>query len=207
MLAICWRFSFESLAVLHSPGNLDRDLCLPGVTFCGQQTPRGHSCFWKWLLLHWPQSNRSKVTCVPNLRWEPLHATGSSSLLRHQLGLRLRSLIDRHHTMRRNLHTLQFGLSPVPFPPLPLLGCGLGLAGATLLDGGGGRFGGDYNGHFARRHPRVLANVDGEVGVERLQLSGQQLVGEGVETVRAPVEPGPFQEVKPGRVKLASKGW
>lgn len=107
--------------------------------------------------------------------------------------------------MRLNLHALQLGLSPAPFLPISLLGCGLGLA--TLLDGGGRHFGGNYNGHFARRHPWVFTNVHGEVGVERLQLSGQQLVGEGVETVRAPVEPGPFQEVKPGMVKLVSKGW
>lgn len=38
MLTIHLRFPFESLAVLHPPGGLDCDLCLPGVTFCGRET-------------------------------------------------------------------------------------------------------------------------------------------------------------------------
>lgn len=42
----------------------------------------------------------------------------------------------------------------------------------------------------------VFSNVDGDVCVERLQRFGEQLVGEGVEAIRAPVEPGPFQKVK-----------
>lgn len=48
---------------------------------------------------------------------------------------------------------------------------------------------------------QVFADVDGEVGVEGLQLSGEELVGEGVEAVGAPVEPGPFQKVEPGKRK------
>lgn len=42
----------------------------------------------------------------------------------------------------------------------------------------------------------VFSNVHGDVCVERLQRFGEELVGEGVEAVRAPVEPGPFQKVK-----------
>lgn len=65
--------------------------------------------------------------------------------------------------------------------------------------GGGGCFHGD--GYFPRGHVRVFADVDGEVGVEGLQLSGEELVGEGVEAVGAPVKPGPFQKVEPGKRK------
>lgn len=45
----------------------------------------------------------------------------------------------------------------------------------------------------------IFSNVDSEVGVERLQLLGQELIGQRVETIRAPVQSGPFQKVKPGK--------
>ncbi len=51
----------------------------------------------------------------------------------------------------------------------------------------------------------VFSNVDGEVGVERLQLFGKELVGQGVEAVRAPVESGPFQKVKSRKANIISQ--
>lgn len=42
----------------------------------------------------------------------------------------------------------------------------------------------------------VFSDVDSDVCVERLQRFGEELVGEGVEAVGAPVQPGPFQKVK-----------
>lgn len=51
---------------------------------------------------------------------------------------------------------------------------------------------------------RVLPNVDRQVGVQRLQLLGQQFVGEGVETIGAPVYSGPLQQVKPAWVLLVA---
>ena len=62
-----------------------------------------------------------------------------------------------------------------------------------LLDRGS-CFHGD--GWFPWGQTGVFSDVDGEVCVERLQLFGEELVGQRVEAVRAPVESGPFQEVK-----------
>lgn len=56
------------------------------------------------------------------------------------------------------------------------------------------------DGCFPRGHAGVFSNVHGEVGVERLQLSGKELVGQRVEAVRAPVESGPFQKVKSRKI-------
>lgn len=39
-----------------------------------------HSRFWKWLLLHQPQSNRSRVTLYQNQRWLLLGTTISTSM-------------------------------------------------------------------------------------------------------------------------------
>lgn len=185
-------------------------ICVP----CGSSPPRW---LWLWPVTTWGWNTNPKTItlvcgsgfccaspsgighgspCVPNQQWVPLYTTSSTLLLCHQPGFPLNSLICR-------LHALQLDLSPGSFLPLPLLGCGLGLAGAMLGDRDRGCFGR----HFAWRHPWVLSNVHCEVGVEWLQLSGQQLIGEGVEAIRAPVEPGPFQKIKPGIVKLASKGW
>lgn len=91
-----------------------------------------------------------------------------------------------------------------PFDPLPLLlfGCASGLADATLVDGG-------CCFHMDRYFPRgqtgVISNVDSEVGVERLQLFGKELVGQRVEAVRVPVESGPFQKVKSGKKNILSQ--
>lgn len=49
---------------------------------------------------------------------------------------------------------------------------------------------------FTLGQPGVLSNVDGQVGVERLQLLGKQLISQRVEAVRVPVESGLFQEVE-----------
>lgn len=99
MLAICLLNYFASLVVLHSPGDLDCDLDLwpPEVTFYGLKTR-------KWLLLHQPQSKRSRVTLCskttvgatlyykfyfasmspgqlssPQFDWPPLHAVSQPS--------------------------------------------------------------------------------------------------------------------------------
>lgn len=48
----------------------------------------------------------------------------------------------------------------------------------------------------------VFSNVDGQVGVQRLKLFGKQLIGQRVKAVRAPIEPGPFQKVKPAWILL-----
>lgn len=78
---------------------------------------------------------------------------------------------------------------------LALLGrtdCGVALAGVMLLDRGRGfHEDGSFMGQAG-----VFSDVDGDVCVERLQRFGEELVGERVEAVRAPVEPGPFQKVK-----------
>ena len=50
----------------------------------------------------------------------------------------------------------------------------------------------------------VFSDVDGQVGVKRLQLFGEQLVCQRVEAIRAPVESGPFQEVKPKMTNAVS---
>lgn len=50
----------------------------------------------------------------------------------------------------------------------------------------------------------VLSDVDGEVGVEGLQLFGKELVSQRVEAVRAPVESCPFQEVKSRMTNVVS---
>lgn len=81
---------------------------------------------------------------------------------------------------------------------LALLGrtdCGVAHAGVVLLDGGRGFH---QDGSFMGQ-AGVFSNVDGDVGVERLQRFGEELVGEGVEAVSAPVEPGSFQKVKSRR--------
>lgn len=56
------------------------------------------------------------------------------------------------------------------------------------------RFNGEEG--FALRRAEVLPDVNSQVGVERFQLFGEQLVGQGVEAIRAPAQPGPFQKVK-----------
>lgn len=69
---------------------------------------------------------------------------------------------------------------------------GVALAGVMLLDKGRAFHEDDsFVGQAG-----VFSNVDGDVCVERLQRFGEELVGEGVEAVRAPVKPGPFQKVK-----------
>lgn len=78
---------------------------------------------------------------------------------------------------------------------LALLGrtdCGVALAGVMLQDRGRGFH---QDGPFMGQ-AGVFSDVDGDVCVERLQRFGEELVGERVEAVRAPVEPGPFQKVK-----------
>lgn len=50
----------------------------------------------------------------------------------------------------------------------------------------------------------VFSNVDGQVGVERLQLFGEQFIGQRVEAIGVPVESGPFQEVKSKMTETAS---
>lgn len=50
----------------------------------------------------------------------------------------------------------------------------------------------------------VFTNVDSDVGVERLQLFGKELIGQRVEAVRAPVESGPFQKVKSRKTNIIS---
>lgn len=87
--------------------------------------------------------------------------------------------------------------------PLLLFGGGFGLAGATLVDWGCGFH---MDGYFTRGQTWVFSDVDSKVGVERLQLFGKELVGQRVEAVRAPVEPGPFQKVKPRRDENIAKG-
>lgn len=66
--------------------------------------------------------------------------------------------------------------------------CGLALAGVMLLD----RARGFHEDGSFMGQAGVFSNVDSDVCVERLQRFGEELVGEGVEAVRAPVEPGPF---------------
>ncbi|TNN82365.1 hypothetical protein EYF80_007486 [Liparis tanakae] len=85
-----------------------------------------------------------------------------------------------------------------PFALLLLLlfGCSPKLAGATLVDKGGCFHG---VGCFTRGHTGVFTNVNGEVCVERLQLSGKELIGQRVEAIRAPVESGPFQKIANGK--------
>lgn len=61
------------------------------------------------------------------------------------------------------------------------------------------------DGYFTRGQTWVFSNVDGKVGVERLQLFGKELVGQRVEAVRAPVESGPFQKVKSRKMNITSK--
>lgn len=63
---------------------------------------------------------------------------------------------------------------------LLLFGCAPGLAGATLVDGGRCFH---RDGYFSRGQTGVFSDVDGEVGVERLQLFGKELVGQRVEAV------------------------
>lgn len=58
------------------------------------------------------------------------------------------------------------------------------------------------DGYFTQGKTWVFSNVDSEVGVERLQLFGKELIGQRVEAVRAPVESGPFQEVKSRKVHI-----
>ena len=48
----------------------------------------------------------------------------------------------------------------------------------------------------------VLADVDRQVGVEGLKLPGQEVVGQRVDAVRAPVEPGPLQQVESGKRRV-----
>lgn len=55
---------------------------------------------------------------------------------------------------------------------------------------------------FSLGQTGIFSDVDSEVGVEGLQLFGEELVGQRVEAIRAPVESGPFQEVKSARVLL-----
>lgn len=92
---------------------------------------------------------------------------------------------------------------PFALVPLLLFGCGFGLAGATLVDWGCCFH---MDGYFTRGQPWVFADVDSKVGVERLQLFGKELVGQRVEAVRAPVQPGPFQKVEPRRDENIAKG-
>lgn len=85
---------------------------------------------------------------------------------------------------------------------LLLFGCAPGLAGATLVDGGCSFH---RDGCFHLGQTGVLSDVDGEVGVERLQLSGEELIGQRVEAVRAPVESGSFQKVKSRKTDMRSQ--
>lgn len=76
--------------------------------------------------------------------------------------------------------------------PLLLFARGSGPAGAALDREG--RFNGEEG--FAPRRTEILSDVNSQVGVERFQLFGEQLIGQGVEAIRAPAQPGPFQKVK-----------
>lgn len=49
---------------------------------------------------------------------------------------------------------------------------------------------------FPLRVMELFSDVDSEVSVERFLFFGEELVCQRVEAVRAPVESGPFQEVK-----------
>lgn len=89
-----------------------------------------------------------------------------------------------------------------PFGLLPLLLFVPGLAGATLVDWVR-CFHND--GQFPRGQTGIFSNVDGEVGVERLQLLGKELIGQRVEAVRAPVESGPFQKVKSVKTNIMQR--
>lgn len=53
------------------------------------------------------------------------------------------------------------------------------------------------------RQAGVVSNVDSDVCVQRLQRLGEELVGEGVQAVGAPVEPGPFQKVKSSKTSTS----
>lgn len=61
------------------------------------------------------------------------------------------------------------------------------------------------DGSFALGQMRVFSYVDSEVGVEWLQLFGKELVGQRVEAIRAPVEPGPFQKIKPEKTNIKTQ--
>lgn len=77
--------------------------------------------------------------------------------------------------------------------PLLLFGYISRVASATLMD----RRCFHRDESFSLGHMRVIPYVDSEVGVEWLQLFGKELVCQRVESIRAPVEPGPFQKIKP----------
>lgn len=88
------------------------------------------------------------------------------------------------------------------FLPLSLFEWVSCLAGATSV-GRGCCF--HRNGGPAQGQMGVFSNVDGQVGVQRLKLFGKQLIGQRVKAVRAPIEPGPFQKVKPRMTKAIFK--
>lgn len=92
-------------------------------------------------------------------------------------------------------HSQIFGRRRFDLALLGRTGCGVALAGVVLLNRGRGFH---QDGSFMGQ-AGVFSDVDGDVGVERLQRFGEELVGEGVEAVSAPVEPGSFQKVKSGK--------
>lgn len=98
-----------------------------------------------------------------------------------------------HTPMCPHRHFLQFSLF--------LFVCAFRLAGATLVNRGC-CFQRDW--YLPLWQTGIFSNVDSEVGVERLQLFGQELIGQRVEAIRAPVKSGPFQKVKPGKTNSGS---
>lgn len=52
---------------------------------------------------------------------------------------------------------------------------------------------------------RLIIDVDRDVGVEWLQLFGKELIGQRVEAIRAPAQPGPFQKIKPENILIVNK--
>lgn len=52
---------------------------------------------------------------------------------------------------------------------------------------------------FSLGHMGVFSNINRQVGVEGFQLFGKELVGQRVQAIRAPVQSGPFQQVKSGK--------
>lgn len=130
------------------------------------------------------------------------------STLFHHTCLLLCCLIGRLWLDRFCLFTNRLDHSQIcrrgPFALLPLLlfGRASRLAGATLVGWGCCL---QVDGCFPRGQTGVFSNVDGEVGVERLQLFRKELIGQRVEAVRAPVESGPFQKVKSRKKNILSQ--
>lgn len=126
-----------------------------------------------------------------------LHLVGH--LPRRQVGLQP----ERFRVFAARLdHSQIFGRRRFDQALLGRTDCGVALAGVALLNRGRGFH---QDGSFMGQ-AGVFSDVDGDVGVEGLQRLGEELVGEGVEAVGAPVEPGSLQKVESSETSTP-KSW